>query len=122
MCHESNCGRYVTVRFMEQILKIAIAIIFGLAALAKLSGKTKETFQRAGYSLAMMYATAFAEVLFSAGLFTRYDLWALIGLSTITVGAIITLIRQQVSAAKYGMAVLSTELLLALMLSRIAYT
>ena len=107
---------------MEQILKIAIATIFGLAALAKLSGKTKDTFAKSGYSHAFMYAIAFAEVLLSAGLFTQYDLSALIGMLTIIVGAIVTLIRQQVRPAKYGMAVLSLVLLLALMVSRIAHT
>jgi len=105
---------------MEQILKIAIATIFGLAALSKLSGKTKATFEHAGYGRGLMYVTAFAEVLFSAGLFTQYDLWALIGLLTIIVGAIVTLIRQQVRAAKYGMAVLSLVLLLALMVLRMS--
>ena len=103
---------------MEQILKIAIATIFGLAALAKFSGKTTETFEQSGYSRAMMYAIAVAEVLFAACLFTQYDLWALIGLLTIIVGAIITLIRQHVRPAKYGMAVLSLVLLLALMVLR----
>ena len=107
---------------MEQILKITVATIFGLAALAKLSGKTKETFEHSGYSRTLMYVMAFAEVLFSAGLFTQYDLWALIGLLTIIVGAIVTLIRQHVRPAKYGMAVLSLVLLLALMVSRIAHT
>ena len=107
---------------MEQILKIAIAAIFGLAVIAKLSGKSKETFEQAGYGRTLMYAAAFAEALFAAGLFTQYDLWALIGLSTIIVGAIITLIRLKVRPAKYGMAVLSSVLLLALMVSRIAYT
>lgn len=106
---------------MEQILKIAIATIFGLAALAKFSGKTRQTFEQSGYGSAMMYTTAVAEVLFAAGLFTHYDLWALIGLSTIILGAIITLIRQQVRPAKYGMAVLSLVLLLALTVSRIAH-
>jgi len=105
---------------MEQILKIAVATIFGLAALSKLSGKTKATFEHAGYGRGLMYVTAFAEVLFSAGLFTQYDLWALIGLLTIIVGAIVTLIRQQVRAAKYGMAVLSLVLLLALMVLRMS--
>jgi hypothetical protein len=107
---------------MEQILKIVIATIFGLAAFGKFSGKTKKTFEQSGYGSDMMYATAFAEVSFAAGLFTQYDLWALIGLSIIIVGAIITLIRQRVRPAKYGMAVLSLVLLLALMVSRIAYT
>jgi DoxX-like family len=107
---------------MEQILKITIATIFGLAVLAKLSGKTKETFEKSGYGRAMMYTTAFAEVLFAAGLFTQYDLWALIGLSIIIAGAIITLIQQQERPAKYGMAVLSLVLLSALMVSIIAHT
>ena len=107
---------------MEQILKIALATIFGLAALAKLSGKSKDTFAKSGYSHAFMYAIAFAEVLLSAGLFTQYALSALIGLLTINIGAIITLIRLRVKPAKFGMAVLSLVLVLALIVSRITYT
>ena len=105
---------------MEQIIKIALATIFGLAALAKLSGKTKVTFENSGYSHAFMYATAFAEVLFSVGLFTQYDLWAEIGLLTIIVGAIVTLIHQHVGPAKYGLAVLSLVLLLGLLVLRMS--
>ena len=96
---------------MEQIIKIALVIIFGLAALAKFSGKAKDTFKKSGYSRPFMYATAIAEVLFSVGLFTQYDSWAIIGLLAIIVGAIVTLIRQHVTPAKYGMAVLSLILL-----------
>ena len=97
---------------MEQILKIALATIFGLAALAKFSGKSKDTFAKSGYSHAFMYAIAFAEVLLSAGLFTQYALSALIGLLTINIGAIITLIRLRVRPAKYrnGCSLISTPI------------
>lgn len=100
---------------MVQIIKIALAIIFGLAILAKLSGKTNETFEKSGYGRPFMYALVFAEALFTAGLFTPYDLWAAIGLLAIIVGAIVTLIRQHVAPAKFGMAVLSLILLSALL-------
>lgn len=100
---------------MVQIIKITLAIIFGAAILAKLSGKTTKTFEKSGYSRPFMYALAFAEALFTAGLFTPYDLWATIGLLAIIVGAIVTLIRQHVAPAKFGMAVLSLILLSALL-------
>ena len=100
---------------MEQIIKIVLAIIFSLAALAKFSGKTKDTFKNSGYSYSFMYATAFTEGLLSVGLFTKYDLWAVFGFLIIIVGAIITLILQQVTPAKYGVAVLSLILLLTLL-------
>jgi hypothetical protein len=101
---------------MEQIIKIVLAIIFGLAVVAKLSGKTKDVFEKSGYGLPFMYALAFAEVWFAIGLFTQYDLWAEIGLVAIMLGAIVTLIRQRVTPEKYAMAVLSLVLLSALML------
>lgn len=90
---------------------MVLAIIFGLAALAELTGKTKNTFKKSGYSDIFMYATAFAEILFSIGLFTAFDLWAVIGLSAIIMGAIVTLIRQHETPVKYGMAILSLILL-----------
>jgi urea transporter len=96
---------------MELIIKIVLAVIFGLAAIAKFSGKTKATFEKAGYSRIFMYATALAEVLFSIGLFTPYDLLAVLGLIAIIAGAIVTLIQQQVPPVKYGMAALSFILL-----------
>ncbi|MEX1241555.1 MAG: DoxX family protein [Cyclobacteriaceae bacterium] len=101
---------------MEQIIKVILAIIFGMAAFAKLSGKTKDVFESSGYGLPFMYATAFAEVLFTIGLFTQYDLWAAIGLVAIILGAIVTLIRQRVTPEKYAMGVLSLVLLSALLL------
>jgi hypothetical protein len=102
---------------MELIIKIALAIIFGLAALTKFSGKTKDTFKKSGYSSSFMYAIAGAEVFLSIGLFTPYVLPATIGLLAIIVGAIITLTKQQVAPAKYGMAVLSFILLAGLLVS-----
>jgi hypothetical protein len=104
---------------MELAIKTVLAIVFGLAALAKFSGKTKNTFQKSGYGSFFMYAIACAEVLFSIGLFTPYALGATIGLLAIIVGAIITLIKQQVAPARYSMAVLSFILLAGLLVSMV---
>ena len=101
---------------MEQIIKIILAIIFGLAVFAKLSGKAKDVFEKSGYGLPFMYATAFAEVVFIIGLFTRYDMVSAMGLVAIMLGAIVTLIRQRVTPEKYAMTTLSLVLLSALLL------
>ena len=105
---------------MEQIIKIGLATIFGLVAIAKLSGKSKEIFEKTGYTRARMYTSTFAEVLCSVGFFTQYDLWALFGFLTIIVKSIRALIILRVRPAKYGMAVLPLDLLLTLMISRMA--
>ena len=99
---------------MEQVIKIVLAVIFGLAALAKFAGKMKDTFEKSEYDLRFMYAIAFAEILFSVGLFTQHDLLAIIGLLTIICGALTTLIRQHMPVAKYGMAFLALIFLIAL--------
>jgi hypothetical protein len=106
-------------RLMELTIKIALAIIFGLAALAKFLGKTKDTFQKSGYSLRFMHAVAVAELVLAAGLFTQYDVWAATGLLLVIIGAIVTLVRMQVAYAKYGMAVLSLILLYVLLVLRV---
>ncbi len=101
---------------MEQIIKIVLAVIFGLAALAKFSGKTKDTFERVGYGIGFMYGIAVAEVIFTIGLFTRYDLLATISLLSIICGAVLTLIKQHAPAKNYAMALLSLVLLVVLSL------
>jgi hypothetical protein len=104
----------VQQKSMEQVIKIALTVIFGLAALAKFVGKMKDTFQESQYGLRLMYAVAFAEILFSVGLFTQHDLLAIVGLLTIIFGALVTLIRHHMAVAKYGMAFLALVLLIAL--------
>jgi len=99
---------------MEQIIKIVLAVIFGLAALVKFSGKTKDTFEKSGYGVRFMYAIAFAEVFFAVGLFSRYELLSVIGMLAIICGAIITLVKQHVPPANYAMAFLTLVLLVTL--------
>jgi hypothetical protein len=96
------------------IIKIILAAIFTLSVVAKLTGKTKSTFEDAGYSLKVMYATAIAEIIFTIGLFTRYELFSAVGLLAIIGGAFLTLLRQRVKPAKYTLAVISAILLIAL--------
>ena len=105
---------------MEQIIKIALAIIFALAVIAKLSGKSKDVFEKSGYGLGFMYAIASAQIVLIIGLFTPYDLWAAIGLFAIMVGAVVTLMQQRVPPAKYLMAALSMVLLAALLVTKSA--
>jgi hypothetical protein len=106
----------ITMTHIELILKIALAIIFGLAAFVKFAGKSKKSFQKLPLGIPLMYATAFAEIVFAAGLFTSYDFWAIIGLLAIIAGAIGSLIIERVPLAKYGMAFFSLILLVALLL------
>jgi hypothetical protein len=80
---------------MELALKYIIVAIFGLAVFAKLSGKTKSTFDKAGLNPLFMYGIAFAEIILSIGLFTSYDLYAIIGLLGILAGAVFTLYSQK---------------------------
>lgn len=40
------------------IIKVVLALIFTIAVVGKLTGKTKSTFENAGFSPAVMYATA----------------------------------------------------------------
>lgn len=44
-------------------LKVILASIFTLSVVAKLTGKTKSTFENAGYSPKLMYAIALVEIL-----------------------------------------------------------
>ena len=99
----------------EAIIKISITLIFTLSVIGKLTGKTKSTFENAGYSPAIMYATAIAEIIFTIVLFTKYELFATIGLLGIMGGAILTLFRQKVKPVKYTLALIAVILLLALL-------
>ena len=97
------------------IIKAVLTFIFGLSVLGKLTGKTKSVFEKAGYGAGLMYATAIAESLLTAALFTKYDLLATIGLLVILGGAVFTLIRLKVKPAKYIMALVTAILLLILL-------
>jgi hypothetical protein len=102
------------------IIKIALAVIFILSVVAKLTGKTKSTFENAGYSPMVMYATAIAEIIFTAGLFTRYELLSTVGLLAIIGGAVFTLFRQKAMPSKYTLALITTILLIALLVLQIS--
>ena len=97
---------------METIyLKIGLAIIFTLAVIGKLTGKTKSTFEKSGYSLKVMYAIAISEIIFTVMLFTKFELYATLGLLAIMGGAFFTLLRQKEEPKKYSMAIITTVLL-----------
>lgn len=102
------------------IIKVVLAVIFTLSVVGKLTGKTKSTFEDAGYSPIIMYATAIAEIIFTVGLFTRYELFAAVGLLAIMGGAVFTLFRQKVKPAKYTLALITAVLLIALLASQIS--
>jgi len=97
------------------ILKVVLAVIFALAVTGKLTGKTKSTFENAGIAPAVMYATAIAEIVFTIGLFTGYELLATLGLIAIIGGAIIALIRQKANRAHFMLPVITAFLLFALL-------
>ncbi|MBK8984245.1 MAG: DoxX family protein [Ignavibacteria bacterium] len=97
------------------IIKVVLALIFTLAVIGKLTGKTKSTFENAGFSPAVMYATAVAEIVFTVGLFTRYELFAALGLLAVIGGAIYALLRQKATPAHYALPVITVILLLALL-------
>ena len=102
------------------IIKIVLAVIFTLSVVGKLTGKTKSTFENAGYSPIVMYATAIAEIIFTVGLFTRYELFSTVGLLAIMGGAIFTLFRQRAKPAKYTLALITAVLLIALLVLQIS--
>ncbi len=102
------------------IIKIVLAVIFTLSVVGKLTGKTKSTFENAGYSPIVMYATAIAEIIFTVGLFTRYELFAAGGLLAIMGGAVFTLFRQRVKPSKYTLALIAAVLLIALLVLQIS--
>ncbi len=102
------------------IIKIVLAVIFALSVVGKLTGKTKSTFENAGYSLHVMYATALAEVLFTVGLFTPFELFSTVGLLAIMGGAVFTLFRQGVKPSKYTVALIAAVLLIVLLVLQIS--
>ena len=102
------------------IIKIVLAVIFALSVMGKLTGKTKSTFENVGYSPIIMYTTAIAEIIFTVGLFTRYELFAAVGLLAIMGGAVFTLFRQRVKPAKYTLALIAAVLLIALLILQIS--
>ena len=104
---------------MELIIKIILVVIFGLAVFVKISGKTKSTFEKSKLGLPFMYFVAFAEALFTVGLFTQLELWAITGLIVILIGAIVILFQQRESISKYGMALISLILLLILLYMKV---
>jgi len=97
------------------IIKIVLAVIFTLSVVGKLTGKTKSTFENAGYSLHIMYAIAMAEIILTVGLFTKYELFSAVGLLAIMGGAAFTLFRQKVKPSKYTLALIAAGLLIALL-------
>jgi hypothetical protein len=103
---------------MESIVLYFICGIFGLAILGKVTGKTKSTFDKAGYKPYFMYALALTELVLTAGLFTHYTLFSIIGLLVIMLGAIFTLFRQKAKPKQYILAIIAISLLLTLYVLR----
>lgn len=102
------------------IIKIVLAVIFTLSVVGKLTGKTKSTFENSGYSPIIMYATAVAEIIFTVGLFTTYELFAAVSLLAIIGGAVFTLFCQKVKPAKYSLALITAVLLISLLAIKIS--
>ena len=100
---------------MELTIKIILAVIFTLAILGKLTGKTKSTFENAGFSSKLMYAILVVEMVFTVGLFTKYELFSTVGMLTIIGGAVFTLSRQKVKPAKYTVTLITAFFLIALL-------
>jgi nicotinamide riboside transporter PnuC len=96
------------------IIKIVLAVIFTLSVAGKLTGKTKSTFENAGYSPIVMYATTIAEIILTVGLFTRFEMISIVGLLAIIGGAIVTLFRQKAKPSNYSLALITAALLIAL--------
>lgn len=102
------------------IIRIVLAGIFTLSVAGKLTGKTKSTFENAGYSPIVMYATAIAETILTVGLFTRFEVISTVGLLAIIGGAIVTLFRQKVKPSNYSFALIAAVLLIALLVLKIS--
>lgn len=99
---------------MESILIYFITGIFGLAIFGKLTGKTKATFDKAGYSHYFMYGLAFVELVLTVGLFSQYALYSIIGLLVIMLGAIFTLFKQKAKPQQYILSITAISLLVVL--------
>ena len=97
------------------IIKAFLAVIFGLAAFGKMTGKTKLVFEQAGYAAGVMYATGFAEFILAVALFSKYELLATIGLLIIMGGALFTLIRLKEKSSRYILPIVTIILLLLLL-------
>jgi lysylphosphatidylglycerol synthetase-like protein (DUF2156 family) len=97
---------------MESILIYFLTGIFCLAILGKLTGKTKATFEKAGYSYYFMYGLAVVELVLTVGLFSQYDLYSIIGLLIIMLGAVFTLFRQNAKPQHYILSIVAISLLL----------
>ena len=100
-------------------IKIILTVIFTLAVLGKLTGKTKSTFEQAGYGREEMYAVAMGEILFTILLFSKYELIAAFGLLAIIGGALFTLFRLKASPAHYSLASAAAILLIVLLITLI---
>src|SRR6186713_109286 len=96
-------------------LKTSLGVIFGLSVIGKLTGKTKSTFEKAGYRREVLYAIAVAEIFIAIAMFTRYEMLATLGLLAIIGGAFFTLYRQRANPARYTMAIIAAILLAALL-------
>ncbi len=102
------------------IIKIVLAVIFTLSVAGKLTGKTRSTFENAGYCPIIMYATAIAEIIFTAGLFTRYDLFSAVGLLAIIGGAVYTLFRQKANPSHFVLPLITAVILIVLLMLTIS--
>lgn len=94
------------------IIRYALAAIFGLAVLGKLSGKLKDNYQKWGYGVLFMYALAAVELIGVIGLFTPYSHYAAFLLLAIMLGAFFTLAHHREPFKQYGMAIVATILLI----------
>lgn len=101
---------------VELTLKIIIALVFGLACVAKLTGRTKDVFIKAGYSVEFMYTIAALQCIMVINLFTEFEVAATAGLLIIMIGAVVTLLRQHAQPSKHYLAVSSIALLVALLM------
>jgi hypothetical protein len=98
-------------------IKISLALLFTLSVIGKFTGKTKSTFEKAGYGKDIMYATGIAELVLSILLFTRLEWLATIGLLAIIGGALFTLLKQKAQPAKFSLAIIAAILLVILLYS-----
>lgn len=98
------------------MIKIAIAIIFGLAVLSKLTKDGKTDYIKWNYGLPFMYGLATVEALCVVGLFTEYAHYSVYIMLAIMVGAIFTLLSKREPGKKYIMAFIASALLIAYMM------
>jgi len=99
------------VAMVFHIIFYLLIALFGLAIVAKLSGKLKEKYIDWGYGTTFMYALAIAELVAAIGLFTHYNRYAAWFLLAIMGGAFFTLIRHQENWKAYLLPLLTTVLL-----------